>query len=68
MTSVASRRFLRADSLTWELVTALLLHEDMKRKEQGGDADGAANRQAFMTSDNGKRKGRQASTRESVSF
>ncbi|OWZ03129.1 Copia protein [Phytophthora megakarya] len=24
---------LRADSLTWELVTARLLHEDMKRKE-----------------------------------
>ncbi|KAG3045812.1 hypothetical protein PI124_g23574 [Phytophthora idaei] len=45
----------RAASLTWELVTARLLHEDMKRKEQGGGADG----QAFMTSDN-KRKGRQA--------
>ncbi|GMF43610.1 unnamed protein product [Phytophthora lilii] len=32
----------RADSLTWELVTARLLHEDMKRKEKGGSADGAA--------------------------
>ncbi|GMG39212.1 unnamed protein product [Aspergillus oryzae] len=50
----------RADSLTWELVTARLLHEDMKRKEKGGSADGAAHGQAFMTSDNGKRKGRQA--------
>jgi hypothetical protein len=27
----------RADTLTWELVTARLLHEDMKRKEQGGE-------------------------------
>ncbi|KAG6613804.1 Retrovirus-related Pol polyprotein from transposon TNT 1-94 [Phytophthora cinnamomi] len=52
----------RADSLSWELVTARLLHEDMKRKEQGGGVDGAAHGQgqAFMTSDNGKRKGRQA--------
>ncbi|KAJ8566600.1 hypothetical protein ON010_g6522 [Phytophthora cinnamomi] len=52
----------RADSLSWELVTARLLHEDMKRKEQGGGVDGAApgQGQAFMTSDNGKRKGRQA--------
>ncbi|KAG6615844.1 gag-pol polyprotein [Phytophthora cinnamomi] len=47
----------RADSLSWELVTARLLHEDMKRKEQGGGVDGAAHGQgqAFMTSDNGKR-------------
>ncbi|GMF66431.1 unnamed protein product [Phytophthora lilii] len=50
----------RANSLTWELVTTRLLHEDMKRKEKGGGADGAAHGQAFMTSDNGKRKGRQA--------
>ncbi|KAG3137143.1 hypothetical protein PC128_g25792 [Phytophthora cactorum] len=49
----------RADSLTWELVTARLLHENMERKEQGGGADGTAHDQAFMTSDN-KRKGRQA--------
>ena len=27
----------RSDTLTWELVTSRLLHEDMKRKEQGGD-------------------------------
>ncbi|KAG3230054.1 hypothetical protein PI124_g24847 [Phytophthora idaei] len=27
----------RADSLSWELVTSRLLHEDMKRKEQGTD-------------------------------
>jgi transposase InsO family protein len=39
----------RADTLTWELVTSRLLHEDMKRKEQGGD--GAASGQAFMTGD-----------------
>ncbi|KAG6619088.1 Copia proteinlike [Phytophthora cinnamomi] len=52
----------RADSLSWELVTSRLQHEDMKRKEQGGGVDGAAHDQgqAFMTSDNGKRKGRQA--------
>ncbi|KAG3090480.1 hypothetical protein PI125_g17694 [Phytophthora idaei] len=29
----------RADSLSWELVTSRLLHEDMKRKEQGGEPD-----------------------------
>ena len=45
----------RADTLTWELVTSRLLHEDMKRKEQGGD--GAAAGQAFMSSDR-KRNGR----------
>ena len=45
----------RADTLTWELVTSRLLHEDMKRKEQGGD--GAVVGQAFMTSDK-KRNGR----------
>jgi gag-polypeptide of LTR copia-type/Domain of unknown function (DUF4219)/Zinc knuckle len=45
----------RVDALTWELVTSRLLHEDMKRKEQGGD--GAAVGQAFMSSD-GKPKGR----------
>ncbi|KAG2758708.1 Retrovirus-related Pol polyprotein from transposon TNT 1-94 [Phytophthora cactorum] len=52
----------RADSLTWELVTSRLLHEDMKRKEQGGGVDGAAHGQgqAFMTSGNSKYKGRQA--------
>ncbi|KAF1316242.1 Integrase catalytic core protein, partial [Globisporangium splendens] len=45
----------RADTLTWELVTARLMHEDMKRKEQHGE--GFASDQAFMTSDS-KRKGR----------
>ncbi|KAG2758739.1 Retrovirus-related Pol polyprotein from transposon TNT 1-94 [Phytophthora cactorum] len=52
----------RADSLTWELVTSRLLHEDMKRKEQGGGVDGAAHGQgqAFMTSGKSKYKGRQA--------
>ncbi|GMF53071.1 unnamed protein product [Phytophthora fragariaefolia] len=51
----------RADSLTWELVAARLLHEDLKRKEQGGGAGGTAHEgQAFMPSGNGKNKGRQA--------
>ena len=45
----------RADTLTWKLVTSRLLHEDMKRKEQGGN--GAASYQAFMMKD-AKRKGR----------
>ncbi|KAF1332521.1 reverse transcriptase, partial [Globisporangium splendens] len=39
----------RSDTLRWELVTSRLLHEDMKRKEQGGD--GVAAGQAFMTGD-----------------
>uniref|UniRef100_A0AAV1V6N0 CCHC-type domain-containing protein n=1 Tax=Peronospora matthiolae TaxID=2874970 RepID=A0AAV1V6N0_9STRA len=48
----------RADTLTWELVTSRLLHEDMKRKEQGGGVDGSAHGQgqAFMTSNHSKRK------------
>jgi len=45
----------RADTLTWELVTSRLQHEDMKRKEQGGD--GVVVGQAFMSSDK-KRSGR----------
>ena len=45
----------RADTLTWELVTSRLLHEDMKRKEQGGD--GAVAEQVFMSSEK-KRSGR----------
>ena len=49
----------RADSLTWELVTSRLLHEDLKRKEQGGGIEGSAHSQAqaFMSRDN-KRKAR----------
>lgn len=52
----------RSDLMSWELVTSRLLHEDMKRKEQGGGVDEAAHGkgQAFMTTDNGRRKGRQA--------
>ena len=52
----------RADSLSWELVTSRLMHEDMKRKEQGGGVDGTAHvqGQAFMTSDHNKRKRRAA--------
>ena len=45
----------RADSLSWELVTSRLLHEDMKRKEQG--SEGVAAGQAFMMGDK-KRSGR----------
>lgn len=48
----------RADTLTWELVSSRLLHEDMKRKEQGGSVDGATHGQAFMTRDNKRNKGR----------
>ncbi|CAH0476833.1 unnamed protein product [Peronospora belbahrii] len=49
----------RADTLTWELLTSRLLHEDMKRKEQGSRFDNAAQGQAFMANDSGRRKGRQ---------
>uniref|UniRef100_A0AAV1TC27 CCHC-type domain-containing protein n=1 Tax=Peronospora matthiolae TaxID=2874970 RepID=A0AAV1TC27_9STRA len=45
----------RSDALTWELVTARLLREDMKRKEHCGD--GVAAGKAFMASDK-KRTGR----------
>ena len=45
----------RADTLTWKLMTSGLLHEDMKRKQQGGN--GAAACQAFMIKD-AKRKRR----------
>ncbi|CEG35815.1 uncharacterized protein PHALS_00145 [Plasmopara halstedii] len=31
----------RADSLAWELMTSRLLHEDVKRKEQGGGIEEA---------------------------
>ena len=55
----------RSDSLSWELVTSRLLHEEMKRKEQGGGNDGAAHDQgqAFATTDNGRRKERTAPAR-----
>ena len=44
----------RFDTLKWELVMFRLLHEDMKRKEQGGGIDGVAHgqSQAFMTDEN----------------
>uniref|UniRef100_A0AAV1TQA7 CCHC-type domain-containing protein n=1 Tax=Peronospora matthiolae TaxID=2874970 RepID=A0AAV1TQA7_9STRA len=45
----------RADLLSWGLVTSRLLHEDMKRKEQG--SEGVAAGQAFMTGEK-KRSGR----------
>uniref|UniRef100_A0AAV1UTV3 CCHC-type domain-containing protein n=1 Tax=Peronospora matthiolae TaxID=2874970 RepID=A0AAV1UTV3_9STRA len=49
----------RSDSLSWEIVTSRLMHEDMKRKEQGGGVDGSAHGQgqAFMTINHSKRKG-----------
>ncbi|KAJ0389892.1 hypothetical protein P43SY_012045 [Pythium insidiosum] len=37
----------RSDTLSWELVTSRLMHEDLKRKEQHGD--GAASDQAFVS-------------------
>ena len=45
----------RVNTLSWELVTSYFLHEDMKRKDQGGDESAAG--QAFMKSDK-KRSGR----------
>uniref|UniRef100_A0AAV1TGQ7 Retrovirus-related Pol polyprotein from transposon TNT 1-94-like beta-barrel domain-containing protein n=1 Tax=Peronospora matthiolae TaxID=2874970 RepID=A0AAV1TGQ7_9STRA len=49
----------RSDSLTLDLVTSRLMHEDLKRKEQGGGVDGSVHgqAQAFMARDN-KRNGR----------
>uniref|UniRef100_A0AAV1TL77 CCHC-type domain-containing protein n=1 Tax=Peronospora matthiolae TaxID=2874970 RepID=A0AAV1TL77_9STRA len=49
----------RSDSLTWDLVTSRLMHEDLKRKEQGGEVYGSVHgqAQAFMSRDN-KRNGR----------
>uniref|UniRef100_A0AAV1TPS2 Reverse transcriptase Ty1/copia-type domain-containing protein n=1 Tax=Peronospora matthiolae TaxID=2874970 RepID=A0AAV1TPS2_9STRA len=49
----------RSDTLTWELVTSRLMHEDLKRKEQGGGVEGSAHvqAQAFMSRDN-KKNGR----------
>ncbi|CEG47180.1 Zinc finger, CCHC-type [Plasmopara halstedii] len=51
----------RADSLWWKLVTFRLLHEDLKRKEQGGRFDGAVHNQgqAFVSTKNRRHKGRQ---------
>uniref|UniRef100_A0AAV1VK26 Integrase catalytic domain-containing protein n=1 Tax=Peronospora matthiolae TaxID=2874970 RepID=A0AAV1VK26_9STRA len=39
----------RSDTLSWELVTSRLLHEEMKRKEQGSKGDEASQGQAFIT-------------------
>uniref|UniRef100_A0AAV1TVP6 Retrovirus-related Pol polyprotein from transposon TNT 1-94-like beta-barrel domain-containing protein n=1 Tax=Peronospora matthiolae TaxID=2874970 RepID=A0AAV1TVP6_9STRA len=47
----------RSDTFSWELVTSRLLHEEMKRKEQGSKGDEASQGQAFITRDN-QRKGR----------
>ena len=58
----------RCDSLSWKFVTSRLMHVDMKRKEQGDSVDGAAHGQgqAFMTTDNGRRKERQAPSKPAV--
>ena len=58
----------RSDSLSWELVTSRLLQKDMKLEEQGGGVDGAAHGQgqAFRTTDNGRRKGRQTRAEASI--
>ena len=57
----------RSDSLSWKLVASRLMHEDMKREEQVGGVDEAVHgqEQAFMTTDNGRRKGRQAPAKAS---
>ena len=47
----------RSDTLSWELVTSRLLHEEMKRKKQGSKGGEASQSQAFITRDN-QRKGR----------
>uniref|UniRef100_A0AAV1VCM9 Retrovirus-related Pol polyprotein from transposon TNT 1-94-like beta-barrel domain-containing protein n=1 Tax=Peronospora matthiolae TaxID=2874970 RepID=A0AAV1VCM9_9STRA len=39
----------RSDTLSWELVTSRLLHEEMKRREQGSKGDEASQGQAFIT-------------------
>ncbi|KAF0706886.1 hypothetical protein AaE_013899 [Aphanomyces astaci] len=43
----------RSDALTWEFVKARLLHEEMKRKEQGADGSKSA---AFLASKRDKTK------------
>ena len=57
----------RSDSLSWKVVMSRPMHEDMKRKEQGGGVDGAVYEQgqAFMTTDNGRSKRRQAPAKAS---
>ena len=51
-------------------MTSRLMHEDMNCKEQGGGIDGAAHGQgqALMTTDNGRRKGRQALAKASSAY
>ena len=50
----------RADSLLWELVTSRLMHEDLKRKEQGVEGAVRIQGQAFVVQDTGRRTRRQA--------
>ncbi|CAH0473509.1 unnamed protein product [Peronospora belbahrii] len=49
----------RADTLTCELVTSRLLHEDLKRKEQVGGVAGVKHSQGqtFMTNNHRKHRG-----------
>ncbi|CEG42923.1 retrotransposon ty1-copia subclass [Plasmopara halstedii] len=55
----------RADSLSWEFVTSRLLHEDLKRKEQGSGVDGTVHSQgqAFVSTEDGRRKVRQVTVK-----
>ena len=55
----------RADSLSWEFVTSRLLHEDLKRKEQGVEGAAKGQDQAFLIQDTGRNTGRQAPARTS---
>ena len=55
----------RADSLSWEFVTSRLLHEDLKRKEQGVEESANGQGQVFVTHDTGRRTGRQAQAKTS---
>ena len=54
-----------ANSLSWEIVTSRLLHEDLKRKEQGVKEAANGQGQAFVTQDTGRNTGRQAPARTS---
>uniref|UniRef100_A0AAV1UVB4 Uncharacterized protein n=1 Tax=Peronospora matthiolae TaxID=2874970 RepID=A0AAV1UVB4_9STRA len=58
----------RADLLSRELIMSRLLHEDLKRKEQG--LEGAVNGQgqSFVNQDSGRRTGRQAPAKTSSAF
>ena len=58
----------RADSLSCEFDTSRLLHEDLKRKEQGVKEAANGQGQAFVTQDTGRNTGLQAPARTSNAF